>query len=196
MILTAVPHDVGADLGRAYNEVMRRVQDDDWVCFLDHDAMFTTRTWFRQLSEVVEEHPDAGLFSVMTNRVGNPQQELRGVDKDNHDVAYHRRIGKQVAEGRHEGVVDLPLVLDMDYPGWNWLAGVVLLTSKKAWSQVMIDEKVGFPEGYFLGLDNFYHKEQRRLGNKCYLLTRVYVYHWFRAGGDDTHVQAGRSYKP
>lgn len=239
MIITAIAHDVGADLGRAYNEVMRRARDDDWVCFVDHDAVFTTRTWYQQLCEAVEEHPEAGLFGVMTNRVGNPEQEIlldvaRG-GRDNHDMRYHRKIGAALAEDWRARdrerkqrasstppssipalapVAPPPLVLktaegsviermpehmELTHSNsQNWLCGVVMLTSKRAWSQVERGGKIGFPEGYFMGLDNFYHRFQKQLGNPVFLLTRVYVYHWYRADGDDAHVPEGdgrRSYR-
>ena len=216
MIITTVPHGallpkkpdrdgvrvprVGADLGKAYNDVMRCIGDDDWACFLDHDAVFTTRSWFAQICEAAEAHPEAGLFGVVTNRVGNTFQELVGVDRDNHDMRYHRKVGKAVAEGTHAGIARMPEYMKLSQSNWQgWLGGVVLVTSKRAWRQVVRGDKVGFPEGYFLGLDNFYHEAQVRLGNPVFLLTRVYVYHWYRAEGDDDHVQRlakDYSYKP
>lgn len=209
MILTAIAHDVGADLGKAYNAVMYRAREDDWVCFIDHDAVFTTRTWYKQLCDAVEKHPDAGLFSVMTNRVGNPEQEIiLDQGRDNHDMKYHRKIGKEIADGVSPTITTasgsvlarMPEYMELDQSNSaNWLSGVVMLTSKRAWSQVIRDKKIGFPEGYFMGLDNFYHEAQKRLGNPVFLLTRVYVYHWYRADGDNAHERecdGRRSYRP
>jgi len=34
MILTTIPFSSSKNLGRAYNEVMERLRDDDWVGFL------------------------------------------------------------------------------------------------------------------------------------------------------------------
>ena len=53
---------------------MSKLGDDDWACFLDHDAMFTTLDWYHQMESLIAEYPGAGCFTAMTNRVGNPAQ--------------------------------------------------------------------------------------------------------------------------
>ena len=58
------------DLGAAYNNTMEMVDDDCWVCFTDHDAMFTTDVWYYQLCHAIEKNKDAGVFTCMTNRIG------------------------------------------------------------------------------------------------------------------------------
>ena len=37
------------DLGKAYNACINEHADEDWVAFIDHDAMFTTDDWYLQL---------------------------------------------------------------------------------------------------------------------------------------------------
>lgn len=36
------PEESGNNLGAAYNTFTSLLGDDDWACFIDHDAMFTT----------------------------------------------------------------------------------------------------------------------------------------------------------
>ena len=93
MIYTSIayaPKEQSENLGWAYRKFMSMVDDEnDWVCFLDHDAMFTTHTWFSQLEDIINKHNDYGLFTCMTNRVGNGYQIPKGIDRFNHNITYH-----------------------------------------------------------------------------------------------------------
>ena len=58
------------DLSFAYNELMERMNDDDWVCFIDHDAMFTTKTWYKQIEKIIENlDSNVGALTCLTNRL-------------------------------------------------------------------------------------------------------------------------------
>jgi len=52
---------------------MAMISDDDWACFLDHDAMFTTLDWYKQIEEIIEElslgDRPVGLLTTFTNRI-------------------------------------------------------------------------------------------------------------------------------
>ena len=70
--------------------------DDDWACFIDHDAMFTTSNWMNQLHDIIHKNPSIGAFGARTNRVGYSWQLLGNIDVDNHDIKYHRAIGQHL----------------------------------------------------------------------------------------------------
>ena len=85
MIHTYIPYapkEKHTNLGWAYNNFMKMVNDDDWVCFLDHDATFTVGNWYLQLEEILKENPEYGLFSCYTNRIGQKAQKINGIDED------------------------------------------------------------------------------------------------------------------
>lgn len=179
MIHTYIPYTpkkLGNNLGWAYNNFMKIVSKDDWVCFLDHDATFTTRYWYHQLNDIIEKNPDVGLYTCLTNRIGNPQQLVKGVDKENHDIKYHRIIGKILQEKNYDNILNLD---DINRP----LSGVVILISKKTWNKVG-----GFKDG-FLSVDNDIHKKCISYNIKVGLMTGVYVYHWYRGDGDNSHLK-------
>src|SRR5215471_4826823 len=143
------PRDFAMDLGRCYNAYMALLpSDDDWACFIDHDAMFTTRDWYGQLARIVERHPGAGCFTAMTNRVSNRAQ-VYGRQPADHDIARHRRIGARLRKRFDTAVVPLA--------GKQPMSGVVMLTRKAVW------KKVGFSPG-FLGVDWDYHRGCLRKG--------------------------------
>ena len=179
MIHTYIPYcpkSLGQDLGWAYNNFMENVADDDWVCFLDHDAMFTTMHWYHQLEEIVSENPDGGLFTVVTNRIGNPAQKFKGLhDPDNHDMRIHRKAGEAIKTRYGNKVTDLTNERE--------ISGLVMLVSKKVWQDVG-----GFKSG-FLSVDNDMHRKCRDNGYKVYLMDGVYVYHWYRGDGNKSHIQ-------
>jgi len=178
MIHTYIPYapkDKHTNLGWVYNNFMAMVGDDDWVCFLDHDATFTTRDWYTQLETIVETNPEYGMFTCMTNRIYMGYQKLRGVDRDNHDIKYHRVVGKKQQTMCANQVVMLNNVNQL-------LSGVVILINKKTWKQTG-----GFANG-FLGVDNKIHSDCIDNNIKVGLMLGVYVYHWYRGDGDIEHL--------
>lgn len=172
------PREYGQNLGLAYNSFMEYLRDDDWVVFLDHDAMFTTRDWYHQICEIIKANPDAGLLGVCTNRIGQVKQLVSGIDPNDHDLAHHRQIGKDLqAKFRH-------VVEECHVP----LSGLVMCTSKATWKAAG-----GFRDG-FLGVDNYYQRDVlTRAHKKTFIMRGVYLYHWYRADGDVAHLTAPRA---
>ena len=165
---TAIAFDPDMNLGAAYNRTMALLPEDGWACFLDHDAMFTTRYWHEQVLRAIELHPGAGAFTAVTNRIGNADQVALGIDPGNHDVAYHRTFGAQLADNHAlRDVTSGPLI-----------SGVLIVLSKAAWKAIG-----GFQDG-FLGIDNQMHLDLKRAGKRVFVIEGLYVYHWYRANSD------------
>jgi len=175
-IMTMIPFLPGKMLGTCYNEMMECLDENQWGCFLDHDAMFTTTKWYEQIAEAINRFPDAGIFVPRTNRIGCGWMKAPGVSPKNHDIIYHRKIGREFAEKHGSDVLDVTIWETQ--PSHRPLSGVLMCLSKETWKRVG-----GFKRG-FLGVDNEMHHKIRKLeGKKAYLLTGVYVYHWYRAEG-------------
>ena len=172
MIVTMIPYcprSEGINLGLAYNELMNRLRDEDWACFIDHDACFTTHDWYAQLEEITAGLTEPCVLTAVTNRVGSLWQLAPGVDRGDHAMDYHRRVGRAFQSASRRSLRD---VTDE-----SLMSGVVILLSKKTWSLLG-----GFAEG-FLGVDNAIHQAARDRGCRVYLMEGVYVYHWYRADG-------------
>lgn len=178
MLITAIAYDLDRNLGRAYNEIASRLRPDDHVCFLDHDAVFTTYDWFRQLSEAIERYPDAGLFGAMTNRIGNKQQIAPGAPAS-HDTAAHRAFGAKLMAEHGSAAIDVT--------NKHLLSGVVLCFPRMGRSGIR------FADGFF-GVDNQVHRDVRSSGKRVYLLPGLYVQHWYRGAGEK-HENAPRATK-
>ncbi len=161
----------GKDVGTAYNRYMNLLpKDDDWACFIDHDAMFTTEDWFKQLGDILAENSEYGLLTACTNRIGNPEQKIAKL-QDTHDMLYHRVIGRQL---RQQG--DLTV---KDVTKTHCISGVVMLVKKSVWQKAG-----GFKDG-FLGVDNDFHQRVAKAGFKIGVMRGLYVYHCYRADNEN-----------
>jgi hypothetical protein len=171
-IHTTIAYDRKGNLGAAYNAFMEGLPKEAWACFLDHDAMFTTRSWHDQISAAITREPKA-IFTAVCNRIGNGVQLAPKVDPNNHDIHYHRKLGQRLlADKTLQDVTKGPL-----------LSGVLIVISKAAWTKLG-----GFKPG-FLGVDNQMHLDARRAGYKVLIIRGLYLYHWYRAHGDDAHIK-------
>jgi glycosyltransferase involved in cell wall biosynthesis len=160
----------GKNIGAAYNRYMKLLpNDEDWACFIDHDAMWTTRDWFKQLGDILLDNPDYGLLSVCTNRIGNSDQKLSGFAEES-NILRHRAIGKQLFNQEGTKVKD---VTDK-----HRISGVVMLIRKDVWKKAG-----GFMSG-FLGVDNDMHSRVAKAGFKVGICRGLYVYHWYRQGDE------------
>jgi hypothetical protein len=158
MIVTMIPYcprSEGANLGFAYNALMGRLRDEDWACFIDHDACFTTHDWYAQLEEITANLAEPCVLTAATNRVGSLWQLAPGVDRDNHAMDYHRRVGRAVQSASRRALRDVTYE--------SLMSGVVILLSKKTWAILG-----GFADG-FLGVDNAIHQAARDRGCPVYL---------------------------
>ncbi len=176
MIYANIPYapDKTKNLGQAYNQFMTLLKDEDWACFIDHDAMFTTIDWYDQLVNIIDKYQDAGMFTAKTNRVGNEKQLYKGKKSDNHDIVYHRRIGRKLQKKYYDIVSEvIP-----DSP----VSGVVILIKKQVWNDYRFDNG-------FLAVDNKMCWKLIDAGKKVYIMEGVYVYHWYRGDGNRDHLK-------
>ena len=173
-VYTFIAYDKEKDLGRAYNEMMNLVQDEDWVVFLDHDAMFVHRDWYKYLREVIKNNSEFGFFTATTNRIGCPWQLIQGVDRNNHDMFYHKKVAKELMD-RDLDVVDVTNER-------VFLSGVVMIVQKKTW------KKIGGAKSGFLSVDNDLHSKCKQKGIRVGLIPSLYTYHWYRGDGDTSHL--------
>lgn len=161
------PFALDRNLGQAYNRAMELLPDDGWAAMMDHDAMPTTREWYRQIVDAIEFRPDAGAFVAMTNRIAAPWQ--RCGDRNSHDILQHRAFG-------HDRLKVRSLLDITDTKGWG---GVLFALSKATWREVG-----GFVDGMAC-VDHCMHFAIQNTGKRIYLIEGLYVYHFRRADGVD-----------
>jgi GT2 family glycosyltransferase len=175
MIYTNIPYtpnEYGTNLGYAYNKFMELLpNDDDWACFLDHDAMFTTSNWYHQLETIIKNNPDVGAFGARTNRVANTFQLVGNINLMSNDIEYHRNVGKYIQSKYYDDL----LCLEKNSTEQFGYSGVFILISKKTWKEIG-----GFKTKGFTEVDNDLRKRLHENKIKFCILNGVYVYHWYR----------------
>lgn len=189
MIYINVPFASGSckkNIGCAYNQFMEILPDDnDWACFIDHDAMFTTPNWLNQLQFIIDKNPNIGAFGARTNRVGYSWQLLGNIDVDNHDIKYHRAIGKHLQKTYYDQIspgatFEIPNAKNSKYSGWMIneprFSGTLILVKKSVWKKIN-----GFKQTGFLAVDDDFRARLHKHKIKFGIMDGVYLYHWYRA---------------
>lgn len=163
------------NIGAEYNQLIAD-SGTEWVCFLDHDAMWLRQDWMHHIVRAIESLPNLGLLTCQTNRIGQPAQLWQGRDLwDCHDIAHLRRQAKSLDYSTR--------MLTSD----ELTSGVVMVTSKTAHARAG-----GFHDG-FLGVDNNYHERIQAAGMETHVLMSQPVYHWYRGDKDFTHLRRSRT---
>lgn len=155
------------DIGKAYNNYIRLLPNpEDWACILDLDTMFLTPDVGHQIENIIKQHPDTGLFTCITNRVGNLNQCLNGVISEDPSLLNLRRIALQVQQEKRNSVKEINEVI----------SGMMMCIQKKTWQEIG-----EFPEGRaILGVDNLISKKILAHQKKILIMEGVYLIHFYR----------------
>lgn len=170
MIQTFIPWREDTNLGAAYNEAMEMLPEDGWAVLLDHDVMFTTFEWHRQIDRAIAAEP-YGSFTGVTNRIFCPWQKAREADQNNHDILYHRALGEARLSNRY--LTDVT-----DATGAYGWGGYIMILSKAAWR-----DAGKFVDGQ-LCVDHQMHFALRRAKRRVFLIEGLYIYHYARGRGE------------
>jgi len=166
------PYSLEKNLGAAYNHYMELLpSDEDWACFTDGDAMFLTPDWGHLIQNAVESHPETGMFTCYTNRVGNKQQLYRGIFNENRDLLAHRNVAKVCHETGKNRTKELT----------RPISGIMMIIQKKTWRQFL------FKDG-LLTVDNDISARLLQAGLKIRLIESIYMVHYYR-------MAEGKKYK-
>lgn len=164
MIYYFAPFATDKNLGAAYNHYMSLLpNDDDYACFTDADTQFLLPDYGLQLEKIVKSHKDAGMFTCLTNRVGNVAQCLDMHLSTIPDVCHHKRLAK--AQWNKYGT----FCQRLSKP----ISGMMMLLQKKVWNNVK------FQDG-LLTVDNKISGDILKAGYPVYLMKGIYIFHYYR----------------
>lgn len=164
------PFAVDKNIGREYNEAVRCIPANDWICLRDGDTIFLTpdNQWGKQISDIVAKWGNSfDLIGCVTNRLRSTGQLYQNRFSDDHDMLNHGRIARELYDGKYDQVRD----------NKGPVAGLFLLFPKRTW------DKVKFREGTET-FDTHFGKDIIRRGGKIGIAEGVYLYHWYRAWTD------------
>jgi GT2 family glycosyltransferase len=160
------PYRHDKNLGKAYNEEMATLDDDDWNCLCDLDTCFLTPDAGTILEEYARQNPDAGILTCFTNRIStlSKMQLLNGRVDENSDMKHHVRL----AEDQRRFLYNTTEI-DRD------ISGMVMLISKRTWSQYKFTENIKC-----LGVDTEFNRRIRSAGKRILRMDGLYIWHTYR----------------
>ena len=169
------PFALDKNLGKAYNDAMRMIPDNDWACLIDYDVQFLTPDAIAHMHEYVRLNPDAGMLTCFTNRIGCGEQLLNGFS-ENSDMLHHLQLAEKQKKNLYK-VTELK----------SLTSGFLMLISKKTWKGFPFEES-----GKCLGVDNAFCKALLAGGKKVLRMDGIYVFHTYRLGKgrfDTSHLK-------
>lgn len=161
-----IPYSTEKNLGKAYNESMGRLNDDEWGCLHDIDVCFLTPDAGMILENYAACYHGAGILTCFTNRVSplSRMQLLSGVIDENMDMRRHIKLAqsqKQYAYQATEIKGDI--------------SGMLMMISKRVWNEFKFSENL-----QCLGVDTEYNRRIRAAGLKIFRMDALYVFHLYR----------------
>lgn len=158
-------YDYDINIGRGYNDVIKHLPDDCWICINDSDSLYLNPKFGHQLNDIINKHGEEfALMGCVTNRLGGVHQLHEGKFNNNLDVRLHFEIAIDLANKHYDEVEET-----------SGVAGVLMLFRKSTWAEVG-----GFVTGSVI-CDTLFNKsiKAKRLG-KVGLMKGVYIFHTYR----------------
>lgn len=173
MIYHFQPYSTERNLGKAYNDHIKLIGDDDVAVLTDGDTCWLTPDYGMVIAEYVAKYPDA-VLTCWTNRI-NEKAEQQYPDKsvrENSNIVDHLNIAKSLS---YNDVHATPL--------HGFVSGFCLVVPKKVWNETKFPEQQMY-EGRgphnLLGVDNFWTNEIRAKGVQVLRMESVYIWHTYR----------------
>jgi len=163
------PGKADLNFGKAINDVIEFVPNEDWICLRDIDTLpLHHRVFFKQCEDIAESG-EYDLVSCMTNRLGVKYQLHNGELSDNFDIRHHL----QIAYDRYDKYGS-----NVDEAEGN-IAGVMMLFSKQTWEDVGRFKEGGVQvNGSFL--DCIFSSTVKKIGGKIGIAKGIYLFHTYR----------------
>lgn len=159
-----IPFRADKNLGKAYNETMRRIPQGDTAVLMDYDVLMLTPTTPLLIAGYAAAYPNAVLV-CKTNRISVLSEQLYGaLMNEDSDIRNHIRV----AQGLEQQPMRTTLIT-------RPISGFLMVVPRSVW------ERVPFPEtGQCLGVDTSWSRSLHRAGVEIRLMESVYVFHTYR----------------
>jgi glycosyltransferase involved in cell wall biosynthesis len=159
------PFAIDKNLGRAYNNSIRLLPEDDWVCLMDYDAMFLLPEQIKRMYDYITAYPNTTLFVCYGSRVHDLSPQSFGhIHENNFDFKHHIEIAKkQLLKG---------LVLKQIL---RPVGGFLMLFPKKTWHKYKFRE-----DAKCLTVDTHFSKSIMLNKDSIYLMESIYIWHSYR----------------
>ena len=165
------------NFGKAINDIVRHLPDEDWICLRDYDTIPMTpiKDYIEIIDSILNDpkNEQYGVIGAMTNRQGLSWLCHDGRISDEADINKHLEIGRWRRD-KHGSEVILS-------HGNSGVAGTFMLFRKKTWKEVG-----GFKEGGICidgkMLDYIFCMDVKLTGKRMGVATGLYIFHLYRWG--------------
>lgn len=160
------------NIGKAINDIVKGLPDEDWVCFRDIDSFPLLHEQFLKQCEEIAYKEEFDLIGCMTNRLNLEGQLYKGVISENPDVLYHKKIATELFEKHGASVLST----------YQNIGGLMLFFPKRLWISVN-----GFDEGAIVSskgnyFDHEFCEKAKKSGAKLGIAKGIYLFHFYRFG--------------
>lgn len=173
----STPYGLDGNIGKAYNEYVRTLPADDWVCLRDGDTMFLHPEWGRQVQAIAEraQEEQYSLLGCKTNRLRSGFQMMPGMEHVS-DMKHHHYVADEAYNVFGPEIYEVYNVL----AAFFWLMPVKVVQDNP------------FPENT-IHFDSIYCRHLYSNGHKLGLAVGLYVYHLYRIWSN--HKDLGYDYQ-
>lgn len=158
-----IPFSLEKDLGKAYNEAMSRIPDDDYAIILDYDAMMLTPNSAPLVDKYVKANPQAALLTAYAARSHKSSSQ---------HYPYNNNGNMLTAIQVAERLERLPM---RTRPVIKNVTGFFMVLPKWTWNKYKFREGMGC-----LGVDTDYWMKLVIAGEQMLLMETIYVWHTYR----------------
>lgn len=134
------PGRADKNLGKAINQLVEHLPENDWICVRDIDTIPTCHLEFFKQCEDIAFANEYDLVGCMTNRLGLEHQLHEGVFSEETDYLKHKATGRELFEKHGSKVISTE----------KTIAGLFMLFPKRTWKTVK-----GFREGDIIVNGNY-----------------------------------------
>lgn len=186
MILDTIPYSTEKNIGKAYNETMALLGDNDHACFRDGDTMWLTPDYGVHLAEYVRLYPNA-VLTCWTNRINEKAEQQ-------FNYAYRRTLNPlSVCGGALRDCIDITIHLEVAKnqlgelykvtPLHGFVSGFCMVVPKSVWNGHKFAEKQPYEDRgphALLGIDNDYTNRIRAAGIQVLRMDGIFMWHTYR----------------
>lgn len=164
MIYVNIPYRTDKNLSKAYNEAIRLIPENEFICLKDWDCYFLIPEHIAMIEKYTELYPDA-VLTCLTNRIHPLSQEqlYAGHVSENSDLKYHIKIAQTLSKKPYD-VIEIK----------EHLSGFLMVFNKRIWERIKFDG-----EGC-LGIDTNFRKQLQKNHIPMYVMQNIYVFHQYR----------------
>lgn len=184
MIYYFSPYSTDKNLGKAYNDHIKLIGDNDHAVLTDGDTCWLTPDYGMVIADYVAKYPDA-VLTCWTNRINEKAEQQYPQHRDETDMRVHLKVAADLQDAPLHDVTALQ----------GFVSGFCLVVPKKVWNLVngFAEKQVYEDRGphNLLGVDNDFTNRVRAVGVPVLRMNKIYMFHVYRllkGDSDKSHL--------